>query len=60
MDCYLAESLLICCYKMISPEQSVRMNGDAEVWQVVVVMGAVVLVLMLLALNGGGGESLLG
>ena len=45
---------------MISPEQSVRMNGDAEVWQVVVVMGAVVLVLMLLALNGGGGESLLG
>ena len=36
------------------------MNGDAEVWQVVLVMGAVVLVLVMLALNGGGGESLLG
>lgn len=36
------------------------MNGDGEVWQVVLVMAGVVVVLMLLSLNSGGGESLLG
>tara|TARA_E500000178_G_scaffold118536_1_gene118498 strand:+ start:12070 stop:12201 length:132 start_codon:yes stop_codon:yes gene_type:complete len=40
--------------------QAQQMNGDSEVWQVVLLMGAVVLVLMLLALNSSGGESLLG
>lgn len=48
-------------FQLFSPNpQAQQMNGDSEVWQVVLLMGAVVLVLMLLALNSSGGESLLG
>ena len=60
MGCHLAESLLSRCYKPGIAPTAQQMNGDSEVWQVVLLMGAVVLVLMLLALNSSGGESLLG
>ena len=60
MGCHLAESLLSRCYKPGIAPKAQQMNGDSEVWQVVLLMGAVVLVLMLLAHDSSGGDSLMG
>ena len=58
MGCHLAESLLSRCYKPGIAPKAQQMNGDSEVWQVVLLMGAVVL--MLLAHDSSGGDSLMG
>ena len=60
MGCRLAESRLSRCYNPGMAPQAQQMNGDSEVWQVVLLIGAVVLVLMLLAHDSSGGDSLMG